>query len=40
MNLVRMPFAEAVAAAVRGELADAKTICALLLAAERMRNGL
>ena len=40
LNLVRMPFAEAVAAAVRGELADAKTICALLLAAERMRSGL
>ena len=40
LNLVRMPFAEALAAAARGEITDAKTICALLLAAERMRSGL
>lgn len=37
LNLVRMPLAEAVAAVVRGEIADAKTICALLLANERVR---
>lgn len=32
LNVVRMPFDEAVARALRGEIEDAKTICALLLA--------
>lgn len=36
LNVVRLPFSEAVAAAARGEIADSKTVCALLLAHARM----
>ena len=36
LNVVRLPFSEAVAAATRGEIADSKTVCALLLAHARM----
>ena len=32
LNVVRMPLAEAVAAAARGEIPDAKTICAVMMA--------
>lgn len=32
LNVVRLPFEEAVSMALRGEISDAKTICALLLA--------
>ena len=38
LNLLRVPFAQAVAAAARGEIPDAKTVCALLLADRRMRE--
>ena len=36
LNVVRMPLSEAVDAAARGEIADSKTVCALLLAHARM----
>jgi 8-oxo-dGDP phosphatase len=36
MEVVRMPFADAVAAARRGEIPDAKTLIGLLLAADRI----
>jgi ADP-ribose pyrophosphatase len=36
---VRMPLAEAVAMIRRGEIVDAKTICALLLTADRVHPG-
>ena len=39
LNLVRMPFEEACQAVARGEIDDAKTACALLIARERMRSG-
>jgi ADP-ribose pyrophosphatase len=35
LSVVRMPFLEAVARIERGEIEDAKTICAILLAARR-----
>ena len=36
MNVVRLPLYEAIQAAERGEIADGKTVCALLLAKARM----
>lgn len=38
MTVERMPLAEAIARITRGEIVDAKSICALLLA-ERVRRG-
>ena len=39
LNVARMPLSEAVAAAARGEIADGKTVCALLMAHARMGKG-
>ena len=36
LNVVRLPLYEAIQAAERGEIADGKTVCALLLAKARM----
>ena len=36
LNVVRLPLSEAIGAAERGEIADSKTVCALLLANARM----
>ena len=36
LNVVRLPLSEAIGAAERGEIADSKTVCALLLAKARM----
>jgi len=37
LSLERLPLAEAVARAARGEIQDAKTVCALLRAAAHLR---
>ena len=38
LNLVRMPLEDAYQAVLRGEMDDAKTVCALMLARERIRS--
>ena len=38
LNVVKMPFEEACAAVARGEIDDAKTVCALMIARERILN--
>ncbi|NLF28017.1 MAG: NUDIX hydrolase [Clostridiales bacterium] len=38
LNLVKMPLEDACRAALSGEIGDAKTVCAVLLARERIRS--
>ena len=39
LNVVKLPYAEAALMAERGEICDAKTICALLMAKAYLRGG-
>ncbi len=39
LNVVKLPLADAVAAVLRGEIADAKTVCAVMMAEHALRGN-